>query len=103
MFCPKCKYEYRDGFYECADCNIPLVHELPEEETGVQFKTLKASSNQGEIAFLQSVFEAEEIRFHIVRANGPYGGGPSTLLVATDDYERASEIANSLTWDDSKL
>lgn len=42
MFCPKCKCEYRDGFYECADCNIALVHELQEEETKVpDFKDRK--------------------------------------------------------------
>jgi hypothetical protein len=29
MFCPICKSEYREGFFECADCNIQLVKELP--------------------------------------------------------------------------
>lgn len=29
MFCPKCKSEYTDGFFECADCNIQLVTEFP--------------------------------------------------------------------------
>jgi len=100
MFCPKCKCEYCDGFYECADCNTTLVYELPEEESGIQFKELKASSNPAEISYLQSVFEAEGIRFHIVRTNGLYGGGPGTLLVATDDFERALEIVNDLTWND---
>ncbi len=31
MFCPKCKAEYRDGFFICADCRIDLVPELPPE------------------------------------------------------------------------
>ena len=31
MFCPKCKAEYREGFYRCADCDIDLVPELPPE------------------------------------------------------------------------
>ena len=31
-WCPKCKCEYKDGITECADCKIPLVDELPEEE-----------------------------------------------------------------------
>jgi hypothetical protein len=31
MFCPKCRTEYRKGFYTCADCEIPLVAELPPE------------------------------------------------------------------------
>ena len=29
MYCPQCRIEYRDGFYECADCLVPLVAELP--------------------------------------------------------------------------
>jgi hypothetical protein len=31
MFCPKCKAEYREGFYVCSDCGLPLVAELPKE------------------------------------------------------------------------
>jgi hypothetical protein len=31
MYCPKCRTEYRKGFYTCADCEIPLVTELPPE------------------------------------------------------------------------
>jgi hypothetical protein len=33
MFCPRCKAEYRQGFYRCADCDVDLVHTLPPEET----------------------------------------------------------------------
>jgi hypothetical protein len=31
MFCPQCKAEYRQGFTRCADCDVALVDELPEE------------------------------------------------------------------------
>lgn len=31
MFCPKCKAEYREGFFICADCKVDLVSELPPE------------------------------------------------------------------------
>jgi hypothetical protein len=27
MICPRCKTEYREGFYRCADCDIALVQE----------------------------------------------------------------------------
>lgn len=29
MFCPQCRAEYRQGFYRCSDCDVPLVHALP--------------------------------------------------------------------------
>lgn len=29
MLCPQCRAEYRDGFTVCADCEIPLVAQLP--------------------------------------------------------------------------
>jgi hypothetical protein len=32
MFCPKCRQEYRSGFFECADCRVPLVDRLSEPE-----------------------------------------------------------------------
>ena len=31
MYCPNCRADYRPGFHQCSDCNIPLVHELPLE------------------------------------------------------------------------
>lgn len=31
MYCPECKCEYLEGFTRCADCDVPLVERLPEE------------------------------------------------------------------------
>ena len=33
MWCPKCKQEYVDGVTICADCGIPLVDQLQEENS----------------------------------------------------------------------
>ena len=30
MFCPQCRAEYREGFFRCSDCDIPLVDQLPD-------------------------------------------------------------------------
>jgi len=32
MICPQCKAEYRDGFYRCADCDVPLVQPEPKHQ-----------------------------------------------------------------------
>ena len=29
-WCPKCRYEYKEGYTVCADCGVELVEELPE-------------------------------------------------------------------------
>ena len=48
MFCPQCKYEYREGFYVCSDCNLDLVikleekpHEIRKPSLAVYRKSLK--------------------------------------------------------------
>ncbi len=30
-FCPKCRYEYKQGIYKCPDCDEQLVDQLPVE------------------------------------------------------------------------
>ncbi len=32
MFCPKCGYEYREGFLKCADCGCDLVPKPPAKK-----------------------------------------------------------------------
>jgi hypothetical protein len=34
MICPQCKAEYRPGFTVCADCDVPLVAQLPTPPSG---------------------------------------------------------------------
>jgi len=69
MFCPKCKAEYRDGFYECVDCSVSLVHALPTEAepdrntTDIEWKELLTTNDQGEIALFKSILEGEAIPF----------------------------------------
>ena len=33
MFCPQCRAEYREGFFRCSDCDIPLVDQLPADRS----------------------------------------------------------------------
>lgn len=44
-WCPKCKYEYREGFTVCADCGVKLVEKLEEERTEENYNTQLDISN----------------------------------------------------------
>ncbi len=46
MFCPQCKVEYRRGFIRCSDCDVELVHELPEEALAVRTPAVPGDPNQ---------------------------------------------------------
>ena len=72
MFCPKCGAEYRDGFYECADCQVQLVSELPtelEEKPGgpekkhVKLVTVVKVGNPVHLALVKSILEEAGIPF----------------------------------------
>jgi len=43
MFCPQCRGEYRDDINACAHCEIPLVAELPPEDTFASEEAMAAS------------------------------------------------------------
>ncbi len=36
MWCPVCKAEYEEGISECAECQVPLVAELPQAVAGAE-------------------------------------------------------------------
>jgi hypothetical protein len=46
MFCPQCKVEYRPGFTRCSDCDVELVHQLPEEALAVRTPVAPGDPNQ---------------------------------------------------------
>jgi hypothetical protein len=115
MFCPKCKCEYRDGFYVCADCNIELVERL-EVDNEPEFRAIdpvKVFSTRGGM-------ETEMI-LNLLRNNGIQcfnegnflGGNTKTIrgsetfgsdiFVDKSDYQRAFDLISevkSLTSDD---
>ena len=106
MFCPKCRTEYRKGFTTCADCEIPLVPELPPEPLApttpeyVKFVNLYSPQNQIELSLIKSILDSEGIRYFVRNDNfGSLEAGPQIglfnsrmLEVQDDDYARAKEL-----------
>ncbi len=97
MYCPTCRTEYREGFTRCHDCNIPLVNALPLEPVPefTDFTEVLATYNPGDIAFIRSVLEGEEIDYffkggHLIQI-APLAE-PARLMVRKDQAERVREL-----------
>ncbi|UCF71188.1 MAG: DUF2007 domain-containing protein [candidate division WOR-3 bacterium] len=111
MICPKCKAQYIRGIYVCADCDVPLVDQLPDDEQpenaediGCQdatFLDVYVTGNAGEIALIRSLLDDAGIDYHFsgerfsMLHSGVY---PSRLFVREDQCEEALEILRDLNF-----
>lgn len=103
MFCPKCKSEYRDGFYKCADCGADLVAEQPlellEKVSYVDLVEVYSTYQQSDISFIKSVFDGDGITYYFEGENSNLivgGGAYARLLVKAEDVLRARDILQEL-------
>ena len=65
MYCPECRTEYREGFFECADCRVALVAVCPPEPT-VEFQelvTVLQNPSPALLAVAKSVLENADIPY----------------------------------------
>jgi hypothetical protein len=44
-WCPRCKFEYRDGFDICSDCGVKLTKEQPSKVTKIYLPKLVKTTN----------------------------------------------------------
>lgn len=99
MYCPKCRSEYRPGFYHCPDCDEALVYELAEESAGdpglVAPVAVFSTQNPGEVLLIQSILDADGIPYYfkgeLFLGSGMYVT-PSILIISEQDESRALEI-----------
>lgn len=103
MFCPKCKSEYRDGFYKCADCGVLLVsHLMPEPSEssgGEEFVEVYSTYHQGDISFMKSVLDGEGITYFFQGESSIMliaAGAYARLMVKADEAPRVKEILQDL-------
>ena len=101
MYCPKCKGEYRKGFTQCVDCQIPLVDELPLSESDdapIDLVEVLSTADPGLIALVKSVLEAEDIPYlaHGEHFSRMHATIPVRFMVAKEDVEVAREVLKDL-------
>ena len=101
MFCPKCRSEYREGFSECADCQVELIPELaplpaePKSGDFVEYKELLATYNLADIAFIESVLDSEKIIYFMQNEEFnalTFSPQPVRVMVNTDQIEKAKQL-----------
>lgn len=107
MFCPNCSTEYREGFTVCADCNVPLVNELPRQIEPELMKpiTVYRTGDTAFITYVESILRSVGINCCIkgeglqeLFAGGRFGTGynpvtgPVEIQVDKRDAERAKDI-----------
>jgi len=102
MICPKCKAEYRKGFYKCANCDINLLDELPPESPPEFIFSdpveVYSTYQQSEIAFVKSILEGEGIPFFF-QGESPVligmAGSYARLFVDASDVDRVRDLINA--------
>lgn len=104
MYCPKCKAEYRDGFFECADCHVPLVASLPPETPEpirdepvpeyVDLEEVMTSFDIGEISMARSLLDDHQVSYLVQNENFSsfYGSVPARILVPKDRIDEAKDL-----------
>jgi hypothetical protein len=102
MYCPNCKTEYKPGVYRCADCGVPLEHELPaelpltpEEEEASSLVEVLSTYSQTDVMLVKAFLDAEGIVYNfqgeLFRGSGVFIT-PATLYVARADADRVREM-----------
>ena len=70
MYCPQCGVEYRDGFTECSDCQVPLLTgTLPPAPTAapsdpaLDLVVVVETNDRIQLALIKGLLEDAEIPF----------------------------------------
>jgi len=98
MFCPKCKYEYIRGVFDCPDCGEKLVETLPveaEEPFSDESKTVEIfqTSEKSILAMVKAILEDNGI---ISIISPPIGMRASAIVYQVFVNELDAEKARDL-------
>ena len=113
VYCPECGYEYRTGFDECPECQVPLVVDLggevddsgreAQDTVDIELVTILDTGNPGLVAVVKSVLDGSDI-LYIVEGEvqiGLFGVGlsnksPVRIKVRQEDEAAARELLSAV-------
>jgi hypothetical protein len=106
MFCPQCETEYREGFTECADCNIPLVAYLPEKpkpKPDLKLVEILKTRSLDDLRQIQEILEEAKVTYYFQlesrRRAEPIKGRAKILFIEEQDTERVRELLKYLEFE----
>ncbi len=102
MFCPECEAEYRPGFTECSDCQVPLVAErrvreqipdnrLPDDHP----KSVWTGDSMDQCVRYCRELRAADIPYQVVQGVDQFGKSLTRMFnigVAEQDFEDAKAL-----------
>ncbi|MCP4583357.1 MAG: DUF2007 domain-containing protein [candidate division Zixibacteria bacterium] len=125
-FCPKCRYEYRQGIETCPDCDERLVYELQKESDKAKSGLEKRYDDWVHIAKFSSpiyadmvvealkardipavILQGSSLTFgHFGTSVQGLGSGGFTLMIPREHIEEADKEAAEILgdeWESAKL
>jgi hypothetical protein len=104
MYCPECGSEYREGYFTCVDCEVPLTEAPPAEPDHPDFNlvTVFEGTDPAALALAESLLLEEKIPYfkkgdHMSRLFGTnVAGGPVLIHVPEERAEAALELLGEL-------
>ncbi len=104
MICPQCNSEYKQGVFQCPECEVDLVNELSEESVS-KFRDVKtvevfSTFNLADVALIRSILDAEHIDHYFKGESSLYMVKPFVgqvkLVVKKSDEEKVRELLRDL-------
>jgi hypothetical protein len=113
MFCPVCKVEYRLGFTQCSDCNVPLVEYLTNmRDTSVATRQaidvdlpelLWSGVDPRPFAAIRQALDSANIPYNDERYEASLLGilprPPLVIWIRMVDHERAQQVLTDIFGD----
>jgi hypothetical protein len=104
MFCPKCKAEYREGYFICSGCKIDLVPELPPEPEDyieceyINLVNIETFSYRHEADLVKGLLSTNGIDAFVKDGLEAAGGAAPIyeLLVKEEEAEEAKKLLSEI-------
>jgi len=93
MYCPVCRAEYREGFFECTDCDVDLVEELEPVPEMPGFVKMATIFSEGDIAVIKLNLDKAEIEYFF-QGEQSHRLAPVPLgarLMVREDFKKEAE------------